>query len=436
MCPTPPLEVRLRRRYLHLVAESLSPADAVAAGVRALPGRGTAFAQTQAAYRFFSNPDVTLTALAAPLRACSQQMAAELDRFALVVIDWSPLTYPAHTRKPDRIHLNPFTLGYEMQTALLVSDRDGMVLSVLAASLWTSDGLWTTRSDALRAAPAHMDEAGEMMRQIDGFDLGASRVYIIDREGDSVAHLRAWHEADRRFLVRANSTPTVVWGGRQMALGQVARCLDLRPAHAIDVSSGVIAQQFVAHTRVTITRAARPRRQRGGVKQPRKQVKGTPLEVRLIVSEVRTPDEKVIARWLLLTNVEEEDSEKIAQWYAWRWRTESFYKLLKTAGLHMEQWQQETGERILKRALVGAMATTVVWQLARASGEEAAEARGLLVRLSGRQMRRERPHTEPAMMAGMWVLLAALDALEHYSLSELRRIARFATLGIVRYDTS
>ena len=75
---------------------------------------------------------------------------------------------------------------------------------------------------------------------------------------------------------------------------------------------------------------------------------------------------------------------QIAQWYYWRWKIESFFKLLKSAGHSIEQWQQETAAAIAKRLLVATMACVVVWQLARSEEPEASTLRQLLVRLNGR----------------------------------------------------
>jgi hypothetical protein len=50
--PLPSDDKRLQRRYLQLVQEHLSPVQAIAAGLRALPGTAQAFASTQAAWRF------------------------------------------------------------------------------------------------------------------------------------------------------------------------------------------------------------------------------------------------------------------------------------------------------------------------------------------------------------------------------------------------
>jgi hypothetical protein len=96
---------------------------------------------------------------------------------------------------------------------------------------------------------------------------------------------------------------------------------------------------------------------------------------------------------------------------------------VKSAGQQLEHWQQEDAQAIAKRLLVASMACVVVWRLMRDEAPEADEARELLVRLSGRQMKRTQPFTAPALLAGLWVLLSVLYVLEHYQLNDLLRIA-------------
>jgi hypothetical protein len=74
--------------------------------------------------------------------------------------------------------------------------------------------------------------------------------------------------------------------------------------------------------------------------------------------------------------------------------------------LHREQWQQETAQALSKRLLVASLACEVVWRVARSAAPEAAAVRRLLVRLSGRQMKWGVESTEPALLAGLWVLLS------------------------------
>lgn len=124
--------------------------------------------------------------------------------------------------------------------------------------------------------------------------------------------------------------------------------------------------------------------------------------------------------------IEHATAEQLALWYYWRWNIETLFKLLKSAGLELEQWQQESAGAIARRLWVGCMACVSVWQLARNPTPVAAEARQLLVRLSGRQMKHRLQFTKPALLAGMWILLTMLETLKHYTLDELRAIADVA----------
>jgi hypothetical protein len=115
----------------------------------------------------------------------------------------------------------------------------------------------------------------------------------------------------------------------------------------------------------------------------------------------------------------------------WRWNIESFFKLLKSAGMDVEAWRQTTPAAIARRLLVASMACVLVWQLAASTTPPAKEMQHLLVRLSGRQMRYNKPFTKPALLTGLWVFLAMLHTLEQYTPNELRRLADF-TLPLLR----
>jgi hypothetical protein len=116
------------------------------------------------------------------------------------------------------------------------------------------------------------------------------------------------------------------------------------------------------------------------------------------------------------------DAATIVQWYYWRWRIESYHKLLKSAGQQIEEWEQESGEAIAKRLVIASMACLTVWALRRDETEEAAEVRRALVRLSGRQMKWGVESTAPALLSGLEKLLAVLDLMKEYDLAELSRL--------------
>ncbi len=418
----PPLEPRLQKRYQQLVQEHLQISQSVAAGLNALPGTAQSFASTQAAWRFYRNENVSLPALAQPLieqgRAALRAAGAE---YALVVHDWSHLNFDRHTRKADRIGASEHRRqGYELQSALLLSDRAGEPLAPLCQNLECAAGLHTTRAPDVRPAATHLDELRARWDHLEALALGRPLVHIVDREGDSVGHYRQWE--GHSFLVRAKGGQRVEWDGQSCLLSLVASEMKKPLVFCREVEwHGRPARQYVGETSVVLTRRTRQKR-RG---QKPASVAGQPVVLRLVVSEVRSESGRVLAQWLLLSNVSAAvDAGRLALWYYWRWRIESFFKLLKSAGQQVEHWQQENGLAVARRLLVVSAALVLVWQLGRAETPAAQELRRVLVRLSGRQMKRRREWTAPALLEGVWVLLSMLEMLEHYELSRLRQLAK------------
>jgi hypothetical protein len=418
----------LQRRYNALVMAHSSIASEIAAGLRALPGTASAAAATQGAWRFFSNPDITLPQLAEPLiDAARSAVAQDCLRYVLVPMDWSRLDYGEHTSKKDRIVLqNRQDLGYKLLTALALSDRGGEPIAPVCLELKAGDGVHSTRQEEIFHAPSALDGLAPVMAHLRSLGLGRPLVFIIDREADSVRHHRIWDEEGHLFLVRADENPGVVHAGAKKRLKDAAAEVALEDVRDVE-HEGVAARQFVGETTVILARAASRHRTEKGrrVKTP---IRGKALTLRLVVSEVRDAAGEVLSRWLLLTNLPADvDAATVALWYYWRWRIESYHKLLKSSGQRVESWQQDDAATLARRLLVSAMACVLVWQLARDLSPQAAELRQLLVRLSGRQMKRgknARGFTEPALLAGLGVLLPMLQVLEETSIEKLRALLR------------
>lgn len=418
----------MQTRYKELVKQHLASTHSVAAGLRALPQTTGSFAAAQAAWRFYHNPRLSLPQLAEPLLAQARRAVAVACRdFALVMHDWSALHYTKHPSKVDRTVLNnPDDLGYELQSALLVADGDGAPLAPVYLGLRAKDGVHTTRRNSPLPVRSGLDELGRTIGYLETLELGKPLVHIVDREADSVLHLRRLCRQQRRFVLRSNDFRRVEHEGESRLLKEVIESLQEEFGYSREVEyKGRKAEQYVAETTVKLTRVAKLRRRRKG-EEGRHYVKGKAIELRLVVAQVRDGKGKVLAQWLLWSNVSEEvKAETLALWYYWRWRIESFYKLLKRGGQHLEQWQQESVEAIAKRLLIAAQACVIVWMLAQSEGEEARELRRLLVRLSGRLMKRGVEYTAPALFAGLWNLLAIIDALDEYSVDDLQQMATF-----------
>jgi hypothetical protein len=417
----PPLERRLQKRYLIMVQSHLRSAPELAAGVASLPSTSEAFAATQATWRYLGNERVTLPALVEPLRDVGRSHVRTLkSRFAMLVHDWCKVSFIYG--KHDLTQLtHEKDIGYELTTALLVSADDGSPLAPMEMHLKTANGVLSTRDPAPKDLP-HLDQVLPTMMASHEWKLDKSLLHVIDREADSVDYFRQWDAAGFKFLVRADDR-RVDWSGKSTLLSEIRGSLAQREAFwkVTDEASyrGKAAQLWVAETNVILDRPAKK-----NVKGKRFQLAGRPLPLRYIVVQLRDGKGKVLAEWMLLSNAPKRvHPEHLARCYYWRWQIESFFKLLKSHGQQLEQWQQESGPAIARRLLVASMACVVVWQLQEDDAPQAVELKGVLIRLSGRQMKRKRPHTAPALLAGLWVMLSMLALLEHYDLDDLRRLA-------------
>jgi hypothetical protein len=416
----------LQRRYWQMVESHAQASQALASGIHALPDARSVFAATQAAHRFLNNPRVTLRALAKPLiEAARAEVRTACDRWALVVHDWSQLMYPEHRTKRDRVSLSSRggPEGYELHTALVVSDREGSPLAPIAMSLRAADGVHCSRSRKVRPPLSPLDELAPTMSFAEEQSLEQPLVHIIDAEADSVAHFREWSHSGRFYLVRADDR-LVEWEGQELRCSAIREVLQerssFREVRPVEYH-GVPAKQHVAEVAVRLLRPGKRNRPGAG---DRSNLPGPPLRLRLVFAEVRSDTDQVLATWRLLTNLPAEVADgTVALWYYWRWNIEKYFKLLKSAGMNAEQWQQESAHAVAARLLVASMACVTVWRLARSSHPDAEDTRRFLVRLSGRQMKRSQPWTMPSMLAGMWNLLAMIDVLDRYSPEQLSRFA-------------
>jgi hypothetical protein len=199
------LETRLQIRYQTLVEQHSAPAHPLAAGLRALPDGGSAFAATQAAWRFFKNPKVTLPTLCQPLKDhVALCLATHAHDFVLIAHDWSWLNYQGHTTKRDR-KANPNQgLGYDLLSALALSSQTGAPLAPVSLALESGEGVYTSGEQTLKPAfPGHQESRWAHVQAVEALDLPARCVQIVDREADSVPHFRAFAEAKHLCLIRA-----------------------------------------------------------------------------------------------------------------------------------------------------------------------------------------------------------------------------------------
>jgi hypothetical protein len=305
--------------------------------------------------------------------------------------------------------------------ALLVDAADGVPLAPMDVELYSACGVHSTRTKGTRAHVPHIDQVLATMRAANRWNLPRTPVHIVDREADGLAQFREWSRGGHLFLVRADKVRCGRWERERVSFPEIARRLWRRGdvVESREVSyHGRKARQWVVEVEVTLEGPGRKHTPEG-----RENIPGPPLTLRLVIAQVRDEKQKLLATWMLLTNVPAEvGAETVALWYYWRWRIESFFKLMKSHGLEVEAWLQHDGLRIAKRLLVAAMSCTSIWQLQHDPSPAAREIERVLVKISGRQTKRSRPVTAPALLDGLQSLLSVLLILQEYTPGQLRRL--------------
>ncbi len=200
------MDSRLNDRYQRLVNEHMNSSERLSAGLKALPDKISSFASTQAAWRFYQNESISLAKLQDPLTAAAHQgILAHCIKFALCVHDWSRLSYK-HANKPDTYAITHDTdIGYDLQTSLIISDQNGQPLAPVAQRLVSSDGSFATYQEATPPpiVQNHLDEVSDCIRYLERQGFAQPLVHLIDREGDSIGHIRLW-EATGSYCVGAD----------------------------------------------------------------------------------------------------------------------------------------------------------------------------------------------------------------------------------------
>lgn len=391
--------------------------DLLSPGIKCSLRSNQAFSETQGAWRFLNNERCKLTELIKPMLSRAEQESEICRDYGLVVHDWSGLIYKKHESKEDRFGVhNKQSLGYELQASILLNDEHGGPISPIALNVVTDKKVLSTYDKNACREKNHLEELANRIEYIESCDFKKPLVHIIDREGDSVQLMRTLE--NKNWLVRCRSNSYVEYQGTSLRVDKLAK--ELLYTHTRTVRyRGREAEQYLAQAEVFVTRAAQHKSPKSG--KP-KLTKGKVVKCRFIVSRIQNKEGKILAWWYLLTNVENTTMANVALWYYWRWSIETFFKLLKSAGMQLESWQQESGEAIARRLLIASMACVLVWQIAVAKGPEAGELRTILVRLSGTQMKYGVAFTKPALYKGLCSLLDTLELLERYEPKELKQM--------------
>lgn len=404
----------------------MKSANRTAAGPALLSGDCQSQSATQAAWRFFNNPKISLVDLVEPLREVGRSKANQSKSdFVLLAHDWSKIGYGKHESKKDlRQITHEHDIGYEMFSSLLIDAADGCSIAPMQMHLKTSNRVHSTGKKIPKLNAHRLDQLTPTMKESSQWGLERKVVHVIDREADALGRMREWDSEGHLFLVRCDDR-RVKWDGQSILLTEIAEHFDselLFEPGGDALYHGKPVSQEVAQTEIVLHR---PHSE--VIDGEKTSVYGRPLTVRYVVTRLIDENDYIVAQWMLLTNVfdEQVSAYQIALWYYWRWLIETYFKLLKSHGIELEKWQQHSGEAIARRILVSSMACVVALGLQHDDSPEAIQTRQILVRLSGRQMKYGCISTAPALLAGFMVLLSVTDLLTQsdIDIGKLKRIA-------------
>lgn len=345
---------RLDKRFLQLTGKMW-------AGIgQSIPFACQDWANTKAAYRFLSNENVNeADILEGHFRATAERFSAA-DGMTLVLQDTTEFSYKRE--KPEAIgainlqktqhkdeygHPQYHTQCGVLMHASLVVTTSGVPLGLAAVKYWTRDKFKGTNSLKKRINPTRMPiEGKESYRWLENMRLSTERlnnprrcVHIGDRESDIYELFSLAQELDTHFLVRTCVDRLAGNGDHKIssAMNEVA----IKAHHDIDMVD--------AKGKHTSVKLVIKYHQLQVLPPVGKQKKYAPLSLTVIHAEEQdSPENRPAISWKLITNLlvttNESAIEKL-QWYALRWRIETFHKILKSC-CKAEESKLRTADRL------------------------------------------------------------------------------------------
>jgi hypothetical protein len=345
---------RLERRFRTVLKK-------LAQGIgKSIPWACQDWANTKAAYRFFSNTRVSEHKILAGHMQATRARVPAGDEPILVVHDTTEFIYhPEDTaaigvvskgasRKDAQGKPVLFTTcGICLHSSLVVT-RDGLPLGLAAANFWRREEFKNCHAPQNKAkAYRRPIEEKESRRWLENLRestrlLGQPQrcVHIGDRESDVYELFCAAQEADTHFLIRTRADRLVEHGPDTMA--QAIQQTPCRGTYRLSLRN---KKGKVALVVLEI------RYQQFRIQPPRGRKRRYPALVLTVIQarERDNPHGRDRIDWKLVTDLPvrscAEAIEKV-QWYALRWRIETFHKVLKS-GCQAEQAKLRTAARLI-----------------------------------------------------------------------------------------
>ncbi len=411
-----------------MVKSYMSSKQSATNGLKLLLNNQESFSQVQAAWRFLNNENVSTDALFQPIfDTLNTEIEKQCNRFVLAMTDWSHIDYKHHSSKQELISENKKTgtkKGLDLQTTLAVSDITGEPIAPIAHNLRSDTRFYSTYNKNIEIKTTHLEELVQRAKWMgDNLQTDKQIVHIVDRESDSVTFMRDLQELNELFLLRVKNNSKVYYPKEAVDIKQLdlAKRLPLgKMVKGIKYKNKKV-KIYVNECAIEIRRDATKFIVSDDGKRKLQKTPGKLIKARFIVERLVDEHQNIVAQWLLVTNILDTSvtKEMLATWYYYRWKIESYFKLLKSSGFNMQEWQQREPIALFRRLLVVSYACVLVWKIANDNSKNGAKIREFLVLLSGRLIERNKEFTHPALLAGLENYIQMLDLLSMFSKEDL-----------------
>jgi hypothetical protein len=309
------------------------------------------WANTKAAYRFFSNPRISEEEILSGHLASTQVRASAVQRPLPVLHNTTEFSYQSGGPSVGLISNLPrkrTVCGLLMHSSLGVT-TDGLPLGLAAVKIWTRKEFKGTNALKRIVNPTRIPiEEKESFKWLEHLrqatallNCPADCIHVGDRESDIFELFCAAEEAGTKFLVRTCVHRLANDGGT--TIHRVMRRVGVKGTHEVEVRDrDGKKDKATLEIKYELVRVLPP---------IGKQAQYPELELTLIhARETSRPHRRDRIEWKLATNLPvhtlEDALEKI-EWYAMRRKIETFHKILKS-GCRAEESKLRTAERLTR----------------------------------------------------------------------------------------
>ncbi len=346
-------DVRLDRRF-RVLLERIGSAMG-----ESIPLACQDWANTKAAYRFFSNERVSEEDILAGHFHSTRDRFCAAGGMVLVLHDTTEFTY--QRERPELIgltksvnsgrdktgRLRSHTVCGIMMHSSLVVTVEGLPLGLAAVKFWTRKKFKGTSALKKKINPTRVAiDKKESVRWLENLTQStellsepARCVHIGDRESDIYELFCTAHDAGTHFLVRT-CVDRLAGDGKHTIATEMDKT-KVKGLHRIkvhdDKGNPSIAVLEIKYRRIHV------------LPPIGKQKRYPPLELTVIHARERgTPKNRTAINWKLITNLpvsSRKDAVEKLNWYAMRWKIETFHKILKS-GCKAEESKLRTADRL------------------------------------------------------------------------------------------